>query len=52
MKFYKKIYEDVAEIYDGLLNFSFRGDVRKKFDLVKYVMIRLEEIMLELKLKK
>jgi len=48
----KNIYADVMKIYDGLLNFSFRGEVRKKFDLVKYVMIRLEELQLELKLRK
>ena len=48
----KKIYADVQKIYDGLLDFSFRGEVRKKFDLVKYVMVRLEEIQLELKLRK
>lgn len=48
----KNIYTDVRKIYDGLLDFSFRGEVRKKFDLVKYVMIRLEEIQLELKLRK
>jgi len=48
----KKIQKVVQKIYDGLLDFSFRGEVRKKFDLVKYVMIRLEEIMLELNLKK
>ncbi len=48
----KKIYVDVSNIYDGLLNFSFRGEVRKKFDLVKYVMVRLEEIVLTLNLKK
>lgn len=48
----EKIYKTVTEIYNGLLDFSFRGEVRKKFDLVKYVMIRLEEITLELKLRK
>ena len=46
-----KIHEDVSKIYDGLLDFSFKGEVRKKSDLVKYVLLRLEEIMLELKLK-
>jgi len=48
----KKISKDVTLIYDGFLDFSFRGQVRKKFDLVKYVMLKLEEIMFELNLKK
>jgi translin len=47
----EKIYRAATEIYNGLLDFSFRGEVRKKFDLVKYVIIRLEEIMLELKIR-
>lgn len=45
----KQIHEDVVKIYDALLDFSFRGEVRKKFDLVKYVMLRLEDLMLEIK---
>lgn len=47
-----KIHSDVSKIYDGLLNFSFRGDLRKKFDSVKYIMIKMEDMLLQLKLKK
>lgn len=48
----EKIYSDVSKIYDGLLNFSFRGELRKKFDSVKYIMIKMEDMLLQLKLKK
>ena len=46
-----KIYKDVSEIYDSLLNFNFRGELRKKFDSIKYIMIKMEDLILQLKLK-
>jgi len=49
--FIVRAYDTVTEIYNGLLTISLRGEVRKKFDSVKYVMIRMEEILLQLKLK-
>ncbi|MBW3020218.1 hypothetical protein KY334_02900 [Candidatus Woesearchaeota archaeon] len=48
----KKIYSKVREIYDSLLDFNTRGEVRKKMDSVKYIMIKMEDIMMQLKLKK
>ena len=50
-EYIKKTYATISEIYDGLLDFSFRGEVRKKFDFIKYMMIKQEDIMMELKLK-
>jgi len=47
----KVIYKHVTTIYDSLLNFSFRGELRKKFDSLKYIMVRMEDILLELKLR-
>jgi len=47
-----KIYKDVTKIYNDLLNYSFRGNIRKKFDSVKYIMIKMEDLMLQIKLKK
>lgn len=46
-----QIYKDVTLIYDTLLNYSFRGELRKKFDSVKYIMIRLEDLLAQLKMK-
>jgi len=47
-----KIYKDVTKIYNHLLTYSFRGNIRKKFDSVKYIMIKMEDLLLQLKLKK
>jgi len=46
-----KIYKDVEKIYTKLLNISMRGEMRKKFDSLKYIMIRMEEMQMQLKLK-
>lgn len=45
------IYKEVTQMYDLLLNFSLRGELRKKFDGVKYVMMKMEDLLLQLKLK-
>ncbi len=47
----KKIYKDVEQVYTGLLDISMRGEMRKKFDSLKYIMIRMEEMLMQLKLK-
>jgi len=47
----KKIYKDVEIIYTELLDISMRGEMRKKFDSLKYIMIRMEEMQMQLKLK-
>ncbi|MBW2997895.1 hypothetical protein KY321_00010 [Candidatus Woesearchaeota archaeon] len=48
----KKNHALVREVYDGILDFNTRGDVRKKIDSIKYIMIKMEDIMMQLKLKK
>jgi predicted translin family RNA/ssDNA-binding protein len=52
---YKKVLsikDFVAEIYSVLMDFDFRsGNLRKKFDMIKYNVNRLEDIVFELKLK-
>lgn len=46
------IKEFVEMLYGELLNFDFRGgDLRKKFDSVKYDLKRLEDVALNIKLK-
>ncbi len=46
------IKEIVSEIYGELLKFDFReSDMRRKFDSVKYDLKKLEDLVLELKLK-
>ena len=48
-----RIREFVTEIYEELLLFDFRNiPVRKKFDSIKYGLEKLEDLVLELKLKK
>ncbi|MEM4336973.1 MAG: hypothetical protein QXG86_03135 [Candidatus Woesearchaeota archaeon] len=47
-----EIREFVSEIYALLLGFDFRnGELRKKFDSIKYELKKLDEIVLDLKLK-
>ncbi|MBD3249874.1 hypothetical protein GF336_07545 [Candidatus Woesearchaeota archaeon] len=47
-----KIKESVSEIYGELLKFDFRdSDMRRKFDSVKYDLKKLEDLVLDLKLK-
>jgi len=47
-----EIKETVAEIYGMLLKFDFRNsNMRKKFDSVKYDLKKLEDLVLDLKLK-
>ncbi|HIH42839.1 TPA: hypothetical protein HA246_04295 [Candidatus Woesearchaeota archaeon] len=46
------IKELVSEIYGELLKFDFgNGDLRKKFDGIKYELKKIEDLVLELKLK-
>jgi len=46
------IRDTVSEIYGVLLKFDFRdSDMRRKFDSVKYDLKKLEDLVLELKLK-
>ena len=46
------IRDAVSEIYGALLKFDFRdSDMRRKFDSVKYDLKKLEDLVLELKLK-
>jgi len=48
-----KIKELVDEIYGELLKFDFReNDIRRKFDSIKYDLRKLEDLVLDLKLKK
>jgi len=48
----KKIVEFVAELYGRLMQFDFQnGEIRRKFDSIKYDLRKLEDLMLELKLK-
>lgn len=48
----EKIKDIVSEIYGELLKFDFRdNDTRRKFDSVKYDLKKLEDLVLELKLK-
>ncbi|MBW2992775.1 hypothetical protein KY345_06170 [Candidatus Woesearchaeota archaeon] len=48
----KSIHELVEEIFNNLLQFDFRsGELRKKFDSVKYDLKKLEDLVLQLKLK-
>jgi len=48
----EKIRDSVSEIYGELLQFDFRdSDMRRKFDSVKYDLKKLEDLVLELKLK-
>lgn len=47
-----EIKEFVSELYGLLLKFDFRnGELRKKFDSIKYDLKKLEDLVLELKLK-
>jgi len=46
------IRDAVSEIYGELLKFDFRdSDMRRKFDSVKYDLKKLEDLVLDLKLK-
>jgi predicted translin family RNA/ssDNA-binding protein len=46
------IRDAVSEIYGALLKFDFRdSDMRRKFDSVKYDLKKLEDLVLDLKLK-
>jgi predicted translin family RNA/ssDNA-binding protein len=46
-----KIRELVGEIYGEMLKFDFRnGELRKKFDGIKYDLKKIEDLVLELKL--
>jgi len=47
------IRDFVSELYSLLLEFSFRnGDLRKKFDSVKYNLQKLEDLVLQIKMQK
>ncbi len=51
-KYVVEIKETVAEIYGMLLKFDFRdSNMRRKFDSVKYDLKKLEDMVLDLKLK-
>jgi len=48
-----KIKDLVDEIYGELLKFDFReNEIRRKFDSIKYDLRKLEDLVLDLKLKK
>ena len=48
----KSVYSLVEEIFNNMLQFDFRNsDLRKKFDGVKYDLKKLEDLVLQLKLK-
>jgi len=48
-----KIKDFVADIYEELMMFDFRNSpVRRKFDSIKYGLDKLENLVIELKLKK
>lgn len=48
-----QIRDVVAELYGELMLFDFRNiPVRKKFDAIKYGLEKLEDLMLQIKLKK
>ena len=45
------IKDVVAELYGELMQFDFRnGEIRRKFDSIKYALNKLEDVVLELKL--
>ncbi|MBT3406095.1 hypothetical protein HN419_02905 [Candidatus Woesearchaeota archaeon] len=47
-----EIRDVVAMIYENLMQFDFRnGELRRKFDSIKYDLKKLEDLVLELKLK-
>ncbi|MEA3399387.1 MAG: hypothetical protein U9R00_02655 [Patescibacteria group bacterium] len=48
----KRIYETIEEIYGLYLDFDFRsGDLRKKFDSLKYHLAKIESIKYDLSLR-
>lgn len=48
----KAIHALVEEIFNNLLQFDFRsGELRRKFDSIKYDLKKLEDLVLQLKLK-
>ena len=48
----KAIHSLIEEIFNNLLQFDFRsGELRKKFDSIKYDLKKLEDLVLQLKLK-
>ncbi len=47
-----KIKELIEELYAELMLFDFRGLLRKKFDSIKYGLEKIEELVLQIKLKK
>jgi predicted translin family RNA/ssDNA-binding protein len=47
------IKELVSEIYGEMIKFDFRnGDLRKKFDGIKYDLKKIEDLVFEIKIKK
>ncbi|MBU0461597.1 MAG: hypothetical protein KJ574_03340 [Nanoarchaeota archaeon] len=48
----KDIHAFVSELYEELSKFSFfSGELRKKYDSIKYDLKRLDDLLLSLKLK-
>jgi translin len=48
----KAIHEVVEKIFNSMMQFDFRNsELRKKFDSIKYDLKKLEDLMLQLKLK-
>ena len=48
----KKIRDFVEELYGEMLKFNFRnGELRRKFDGIKYDLKKLEDLVLDLTLK-
>lgn len=47
-----EIKEFVFEIYGEMLKFEFSGELRKKFDSIKYNLQKLESLALDIKFKK
>lgn len=47
-----KIKEFIEELYSELMLFEFKGQLRKKFDSIKYGLEKIEELVLQIKIKK
>ena len=48
----KKIKNFIEELYAELMLFEFKGPLRKKFDSIKYGLEKIEELILQIKIKK
>lgn len=48
----EQIKKTVEEIYEQMLFLELKGELRKKFDSIKYYLMKLEDLILEIKLRK